>query len=215
MATIIPAILTDSEDVYKSQLEQAEHVSDIIQVDIVDGKFAQNTTIGTEIVARHQSSASLEIQIMAVDSLSYISALAGLEYVFRIIIPFEKNLNLKECIWRIKRARKQVGVSLNPATRVSATSHLVNIIDLLLLLGVEPGFSGQEFKVNVINKIKEARKLSRSLPIEVDGGVNFETTPKIVGAGANFLAANSVLFNAPDFYVAFEKLAKLARWRSK
>lgn len=210
MATIIPAILTDDEAVYREQLQKAQHVAPIVQIDIVDGKFAQNVTVGPSVIAKYPTSANLEIQIMALDNLFYINDLVDLDFVFRIIVPYEKNHDLKECIYAARGKNKQIGISLNPATPVESIAHLFDDIDLLLLLGVEPGFSGQKFQEKVLDKIGKAKELSKALAIEVDGGVNFETAPQAAAAGADFLAANSVLFGAPDFYVAFEKLAKLA-----
>lgn len=209
MAIIIPAILTDKEDVYREQLEKAAHAAQIVQIDILDGKFADNITVGADVIAKYPTTASLEIQIMAIDSRGYIKDLAPLEYVTRIIVPFEKNENLKENIYAIKSAKKQVGVSINPKTPLLAITGLFDEIDMVLFLAVEPGFSGQKFQDVVLSKIKETKKISPGLAIEVDGGVNFETAPKAAASGADFLAANSVIFKAPDFYLAYEQLSKL------
>lgn len=209
MAIIIPAILTDQEDVYREQLQRSQYACQIVQIDVIDGKFANNKTIGPEVIAKYPTSVSLEIQLMVVDSLSYIHDLRGLEFISRIIVPFEKNNDLKECIYQVKDAGKQIGVSLNPGTEIAKVKDLFSEIDMLLLLGVEPGFSGQKFQEKILSKIKEAKEISRGLAVEVDGGVNFETAPKAAAAGADFLAANSVLFKAPDFYLALEELNKL------
>ncbi|MDO8487647.1 MAG: ribulose-phosphate 3-epimerase [Candidatus Curtissbacteria bacterium] len=209
MAIIIPAILTDKEDVYREQLRRSQYACQIVQIDVIDGKFANNKTIGPEVIAKYPTSVSLEIQLMVLDSLSYIRDLKGLEFISRIIVPFEKNNDLKECIYQVKDAGKQIGVSLNPGTEIAKVKDLFGEIDMLLLLGVEPGFSGQKFQEVVLAKIKEAKKISRGLAVEVDGGINFETASKAAEAGADFLAANSVLFKAPDFYLALEELTKL------
>lgn len=209
MAIIIPAILTDQEDIYREHLERAQYAAQIVQIDIIDGKFANNKTVGADVIAKYPTTASLEIQIMAIDSRGYIKDLAPLECVSRIIVPYEKNNDLKENIYAIKSANRQVGISLNPKTPVSTIANLFDQIDLLLFLAVEPGFAGQKFQEIVLDKIKEAKKISRGLAVEVDGGINFETAPKAAAAGADFLAANSVIFKAPDFYLAYEKLTKL------
>lgn len=209
MATIIPAILTDDEDVYREQLARSQYATQIIQIDIIDGKFADNITVGVDVISKYPTSANLEIQIMAIDSLIYIKDLANIDYVSRIIVPYEKNKKLKECLYQIKAAGKQCGISLNPGTNISVLKKLAPEIDLLLFLCVEPGFSGQKFQEKVLDKIKRAKKLWKNLPIEVDGGINFETAPKAAAAGADFLAANSVLFKATDFYVAYEELSQL------
>lgn len=210
MAKIIPTILTSSEEEYHKRLLLAEHVSDLIQIDVIDGKFAKNLTVDINTIKKFPSSKMLEIQLMVVDPQSYVNELLLIDYVSRIIVPFEGVDDLPEIIYRVKSSHKQVGISLNPNTPLRAALTFLDNIDLLLLLAVEPGFSGQKFQEQVLEKIFEAKKMSVGLAIEVDGGINFENIPRIVEAGANFLAVNSALFGAPDFYVAYEKLERLA-----
>lgn len=210
MAQIIPDILTASEEDYHNRLLLAEHVSDLIHVDIIDGKFADNVTIGAEIIKKYLSSSSLEIHIMAIYPQNYIDDLISVGHISRIIVPFEGESGLPEAIYHIKNHNMQVGLAINPQTSVKTVLHLLDDIDLLLLLSVEPGFSGQKFQETVIDKVKEAKKLVCDLPIEVDGGVNLENIPKLVNAGADFLAVNSALYKTSDFRNTYEKLAKLA-----
>lgn len=210
MAKIIPTILTDKEEEYHDRLLLAEHVSDLIQIDVIDGKFAANTTVQTETIAKYLSSSNLEIQLMVIYPQNYIDELVKIEHVSRIIVPFEIDADINEAIYHIKNHQKQAGLSLNPNTPINAALHFFDDIDLLLLLAVEPGFSGQAFQEIVIDKVKQVKKMVPGLAVEVDGGVNFETTPKLTKAGVDFLAANSVLYKADDFYLAYEKLAKLA-----
>lgn len=210
MAVIIPTILTRDENEYHDRLRMAEHVSDLIQIDVIDGKFANNTTVGTDIIAKYPSSSMLEIQLMVVDVQKYVDELVKIDHVSRIIVPFEGESGLPEIIYQIKKHRKQIGLSLNPSTPVNSVLNLLDDIDLLLLLAVDPGFAGQKFQEHIINKVKEAKKYMAGLAVEVDGGVNFDNVRELSRAGADFLAANSVLYKAPDFRVAFDKLAKLA-----
>ena len=146
---------------------------------------------------------------MVEETIDYISELAKLDFVSRIIVPYEAKSDLKEAIYSIKKSDKQVGVSLNPQTPVSEAFGFLEQIDLLLLMAGNPGFSGQPFDEKTIGRIKEVRNFSDVIAIEVDIGVNFETAPKIAQAGANFLVASSALWEADDFYIAYEKLAKL------
>lgn len=210
MAQIIPAILTDDEQEYHDRLLKAQHVSDIIQVDIIDGKFAANTTVGVDTIKKYLTTANLEVQLMVAYPQNYIDDLMFVEHVGRIVIPFEAGSGLPEAIYHIKNHNKQVGLSLNVETPVKAALHLLDDIDFLLLLAVNPGFSGQKLNELVVDKIKEAKNIACGLAVEVDGGVNFENAALLCEAGADFLAANSVLFGAEDFHLAFEKLAKLA-----
>ena len=210
MAKIIPGILTTSEKEYHKRLQMAEHVSDLIQIDVVDGEFSANTTVGTNIIKKYPTSSQLEIQLMVIYPLNYIDELARLDCVSRIIFPFEIEGNINENIYRIKNFGKQVGISLNPETPVSVALRFFDDIDILLLMTGKPGYSGQKLGQNTYERIKQAKKLAPDLPIEIDIGVNFENAAKLASYGADFLVASSALYNAPDFYLAYEKLAKLA-----
>ena len=210
MAKIIPGILTADEKDYHKRLQMAEHVSDLIQIDVVDGKFSANTTVGTNIIKKYPTSSQLEIQLMVIYPLNYIDELARLDCVSRIIFPFEIEGNINENIYRIKNFGKQVGISLNPETPVSVALRFFDDIDILLLMTGKPGYSGQKLGQNTYERIKQAKKLAPDLPIEIDIGVNFENAAKLASYGADFLVASSALYNAPDFYLAYEKLAKLA-----
>lgn len=210
MAKIIPTILTDKEEEYHDRVLLAEHVSDLIQIDVIDGKFANTTTVGVETIAKYLTSSNLEIQLMVIYPQNYIDELVKCQHVSRIIVPFEIDADINQAIYHIKNHQKQAGLSLNPNTPVNAALHFFDDIDLLLLLAVEPGFSGQTFQEHVIDKVKEAKRLTGGLAVEVDGGINFDNAPKLARVGTDFLAANSVLYKADDFYLAYEKLAKLA-----
>ena len=211
MSRIIPAILTDSEDEYHRRLLLSEHVSDLIQIDIVDGIFAKNKTIGLNIVKKYPSSSFLEVDLLVEYPQNYIDELMFAEHVSRIIVPFECAGGIPKAIYHVKNHGKQVGVSLNPDTPVSAAIHFFDEVDFLRLLSVNPGFAGQKFQEVVYEKIKQAKSILAELPIEVDGGINTNNISKLSKAGADYLAVNSALFEAGDFMIAFEKLAKLAQ----
>ena len=210
MAKIIPAILTDSEEEYHKRLLLAEHVSDLIQIDIVDGNFAKNKTVGLDVVKKYPSSSSLEIDLLVEYPQNYIDELMFAEHVSRIIVPFECAGGLPEAIYHVKNHDKQIGLSLNPNTPVGAAIHFFDDIDFLRLLAVNPGFSGQKFQEVTYDRIKQAKNILKELPIAIDGGINKDNIAKLSKAGANYLAVNSALFEDEDFLTAYEKLAKLA-----
>jgi len=210
MAKIIPGILTDNEADYHKRLLRAEHVADLIQVDLIDGKFAPNTTIGPDIIKKYHSSSMLEVQLMVDFPQSYINELVKLEYVSRIIFPFEVDSDTNQDIYSIKAFGKQAGLSVNPETPISAVLYYMDDIDVLCIFSASPGFAGKKLEEEVYARIKQAKKLSPNLPVEVDIGVNFDTAQKLAEAGADFLVATSVLHNSDDYRVAYEKLAKLA-----
>ena len=210
MAVIIPAILTADESANHTNLLKAEHVAEIIQVDVIDGKFAENVTVSSDVIKKYISSANLEIQLLVEYPQNYIDDLIKLDHIFRIIVPFEGRGGIPEAIYHIKNHQKQAGLSINPETPVSAILHFLDDIDLLVLLAVKPGFSGQEFQEPVLNKVSEIKKLNPAAAVEIDGGVNLGNVQKIAATGCDFLAVNSALYKTPDFRIAYEKLAKIA-----
>lgn len=210
MALIVPGILTADEDEYHKRLRMAEHVSDLIQIDVVDGKFAPSSTVGVDIIKKYPSSSQLEIQLMVVYPLNYIDDLVRLEYVSRIIFPFEIDGDVYDDIYHIKKHNKQAAISLNPETPVAAALHFFDDVDLLLLMTGRPGFSGQVLGENTYERIRQVKKIDSELAIEIDIGVNFENAAKLARAGADFLVTSSAIYDAPDFKVAYEKLAELA-----
>lgn len=210
MAKIIPGILTNDEKEYEKKLRLAEHVSDLIQIDVIDGKFANNVTVGMDIIKKYEASSSLEIQLMVVNTLPFIGDLKDVEYVRRIIVPYEAESDLDEAIYQIQNSSKQVGVSVNPTTKIKEVSSYFDKIDLITIMAGNPGFSGQPFDEKTLDRVKEAKLLSPGVAVEVDIGVNNETAPRISAAGADFLVASSALYGSEDFFLAYEKLARLA-----
>src|SRR5207244_11451943 len=107
MAKIIPGILTANEDEYKDWLKKAERVSNLVQIDVIDGKFAKNTTIGAETIQKYPTSSDLEVQLMVISFFDYIKDLENVDYVSRIIIPFEVQQNRDEALYLVKKNNKQ------------------------------------------------------------------------------------------------------------
>lgn len=210
MAKIVPGILTASEEVYLQKLRSAEHLSDLIQIDVVDGKFSKNKTVGVDVIKKYPSDSNLEIQLMVVGPIGYIKELVRLDYVSRIIFPYEIKEDRSEAIYAIKKHDKQVGLSLNPETAVEAAFEYFADLDLLLLMTGNPGYSGQALGKDTYKRIREAKLLDSNLPLEIDIGVNEDNAQKLALAGADFLVTSSAIFNAKDILVAYEKLDKLA-----
>lgn len=210
MAIIVPGILTNNEQDYEQRLARAEYVADLVQIDLVDGKFSPNITVGADVIAKYPSACTLEVQLMVVYPINYAGDLSRLEYVSRIIFPFEIPGGVADVIYTIRKFGKQVGLSINPETPVAAALHYFDDIDLLLLLTGRPGYSGQKLGETTYERIKQAKSLNRELPVEIDIGVNFENARELAHSGADFLVSGSALYNAPDFRVAYEKMSKLA-----
>lgn len=211
MATIVPGILTDDEEDYRKRLEKAEYAADLVQIDVVDGKWAPSHTVQEDVIARYPSRCLLEVQLMVEFPLNYIDALAPLEFVSRIIFPFEINGDIQENLYLIKKFGKQAAISLNPETPIAAALHYFDDVDMLLLMTGTPGFSGQKLGEDTYERIKTAKRINNALPVEIDIGVNFENAKKLADCGADFLVSSSALYNEPDFAVAYEKMSKLVR----
>lgn len=210
MAIIIPGINTTDEKQYEKMLRMAEHVANMIQIDIGDGKFTPKETLGAATIKKFGSSKDLEIQLMVTNPLLYVDDLVNLPFVTRILFPLESDDSYDEVIYRIKSHDKIVGISLNPDTPVNALLPFLDKIDYMQFLANSPGPSGQKLREETYSRIREMKKMDSTMPVEVDIGVNFETTPKLVAAGADLLVSTSAIYGAPDFYVAYEKLAKIA-----
>jgi ribulose-phosphate 3-epimerase len=150
--------------------------------------------------------------LMVLDVGSFVKELVALEYVSRIIFPVEMRGDVNEIFYLIQKHDKQVGLSLNPKTPVKKLENFIDDIDLVLFLAVEPGFSGQKLIESVFEKIDRVKKLNRNVAIEVDGGVNFENVSRLAKSGVDFLAVNSALYKADDFYLTYEKLDKLVNY---
>ncbi|MEK7581170.1 MAG: ribulose-phosphate 3-epimerase [Patescibacteria group bacterium] len=210
MAIIVPGILTNDESEYSNKLKIAEEAAELIQIDVVDGNFAKSRTVGCDVIKKYRPKVPLEVQLMVVGPANYISQLKEVDFVSRIIFPLEISHDINECIYLIRKAGKNVGLSLNPETPIeSAVKHFGNL-DLLLLMTGKPGFSGQKLGIDTYERIQKVKRLDRQLPIEVDIGVNASNVRRLSENGADYLVASSALFGAEDFNVAYAKLAKLA-----
>jgi ribulose-phosphate 3-epimerase len=186
----------------------AEAGADWIHVDVMDGRFVPNLTIGPVVVSavRRATQLPLDVHLMIVEPEKYIEdfARAGADI---ITVHVEACVHLHRTIQQIKSLGKKAGVSLNPHTPVSMLEHVLTDIDLVLIMSVNPGFGGQSFIPSALDKIRALRRVS-SVDIEVDGGVNAKTASLVVAAGANILVAGSYVFNHEDYREAIESLRR-------
>jgi len=179
-------------------LEQAG--ADLIHVDVMDGHFVQNITMGPPIIKMIRKCTKLpfDVHLMISPVEKYIKAFADAGSDIITIHP-EATDNLKRAVGTIKSLGKKAGVSLNPKTPISALMDVINDIDLILIMSVNPGFAGQSFMGEVLPKVTELRKMINDkklkIDIEIDGGINFETAPLAVKAGANILVSGTTIFS--------------------
>ena len=177
--------------------------ADWFHLDIMDGVFVPNISYGLPVVSQIKKMATkpLDVHLMIVQPERYVEAFhkAGADI---LTVHYEACTHLHRTIQQIKAQGMKAGVSLNPHTPVSLLEDVIEDIDVVLLMSVNPGFGGQSFIEQTINKVDKLKKLimesnSHTL-IGIDGGVNFETGKRLVNAGADALVAGSFVFNSPD-----------------
>lgn len=187
----------------------------LIHIDVMDGMFVPNITIGFPVIAAINRIAEkpLDVHMMVVDPGRYVGAVrdAGAHLMN---VHYEACTHLHRVVSSIHEAGMKDGVTLNPATPVEMLEDIVADVDLVLLMSVNPGFGGQKFIPNTVRKVERLRSMierqgSRAV-IEIDGGVDLNTAPALIAAGADVLVAGSYVFKAPDPIVAVSDLIDLS-----
>lgn len=216
MKHIAPSILSADFTRLGEEIQAAEKAgADWIHVDVMDGCFVPNITIGPMVVkaARRVTSLPLDVHLMIREPERYVDefAAAGADL---IVVHVEASVHLNRTIQQIRNTGARPGVALNPATPLESIRWILEDIDLVLIMSVNPGFGGQKFIPNSLERIRilksmiNERKLSTL--IEVDGGVNAGTAAAVAAAGADVLVAGSAVFNGRDYQAAIDELRRLA-----
>lgn len=212
MIKIAPSILSaDFAELGRAVKEIDEAGADYIHIDVMDGHFVPNITFGLPVIeaVRPYSDKPFDVHLMIEKPERYIAdfARAGADI---ISVHVEVCPHVHRTIQQIKEAGCRAGVVLNPATPVEMITHILPDVDLVLLMTVNPGFGGQAFIPNVLDKIRAVKKaadvVNPELEIEVDGGVSRETAKDCLEAGANVLVSGSALFKQEDKAKAIEEL---------
>ncbi len=199
---ISPSILSADFSQLGTEIKRLEKGgADMIHVDVMDGHFVPNLTIGPPVIKalRNHCSLKFDVHLMISPVQKYIESYANAGADIITIHP-EATQNLAESIRTIKNLNKNVGVSLNPESKIELITEFLDQIDLVLIMSVNPGFGGQKFMPEVLDKIKQLKKIQQeknlNFDIEIDGGINFENCKIAIDAGANILVSGTTVFKS-------------------
>ena len=198
---ISPSILSCNFSKLGEEIESLEKAgADLIHIDVMDGHFVPNITIGPEVIKKIRPLTKIpfdvHLMISPVDNFIEDFANAGSDI---ITIHPEATKDLKKSIKLIKKFNKKIGISLNPNSEIILVEPYLSDIDLILVMSVNPGFAGQKFKPEVLKKLEKIKKIIMSknlkIDLEIDGGINFQNSIDAKNAGANILVSGSTIFN--------------------
>ena len=197
---ISPSILSADFSQLKNEIKKLEQAgADMIHVDVMDGHFVPNLTIGPPVIKslRGHTNLPFDVHLMISPVHKYIKDYADAGANIITIHPEATN-DLKESIKHIRDLGKKVGVSLNPETPLEIIENFLQDIDLVLIMSVHPGFGGQKFMPEVLEKVKKLRNIiiekKLKLDIEIDGGIDFDNNKMVIEAGANILVSGTTIF---------------------
>jgi ribulose-phosphate 3-epimerase len=213
MIRIAPSILAADFLKLNEDIQSVEESSsiDLLHLDVMDGHFVPNITFGPDLVRgiKKQTECELDVHLMVEDPNKWIEAFAnaGASY---LSVHAEVTPHLHRTLQHIHSFGIKAGVALNPSTSIEAIRYVLRDVDFILLMTVNPGFGGQAFIPQILDKIRDLKHLMEEIghfvPIEVDGGINKETIKKASEAGASWFVAGSAIFNEPDRKQAVKEL---------
>jgi len=199
---ISPSILSADFSRLGDEIKRLEEGgADLIHVDVMDGHFVPNLTIGPSVIKSLKKNCSIpfDVHLMISPVHKYIEAYSNAGADIITIHP-EATEDLSASISKIKELKKKIGLSLNPETAVNIIKDYLDQIDLVLIMSVNPGFGGQKFMPEVLDKIKELKNIQKEqnidFDIEIDGGINFENSKIAIAAGANILVSGTTIFKS-------------------
>ncbi len=216
MVQISPSILTADFTRLGTALDKlAEAKADMLHIDVMDGIFVPNISIGLPVCESiyNHTDLPLDVHLMIQKPQLYIERFA--KYAERISIHYESDCNVRGVLRQIREAGAIPSITIKPGTPANAVFDLLDQVGMVLIMSVEPGFGGQSYIHSATDKIaairEECNRRHIAMDIQVDGGINLKTAPLAAGAGANILVAGSAVFNAEDMSAAIADLKQVAQ----
>lgn len=214
MNQIIPAIIPKTFTELEEKVREVEPFVEWVQIDVMDGKFVPNVSINDPSeIAKLKTKVKLEAHLMIKNPEKYLDA--WLDAVDRVIVHYEALYDARDLQYKISKTidkaqakKKQIGIALNLETSWEAIKEFIGRLDLVLIMGVNPGFSGQKLLEGTIEKISSLRQAKPEVKIEVDGGVTLENGKSLIAAGANYLISGSGVYGSENIEKAIGEFRK-------
>ena len=205
---VTPSILACNLARLQEEVDSIEDAADWLQVDVMDGHFVPNLSFGVPVIKNLKTKLPLDIHLMVQNPAERVQEFLkiGVRHITFHAEAVTETANRNEIIDNIRAGRAKAGIAINPGTPISAIADVISDIDLVLVMSVHPGFSGQKFVPEVLEKVTALRKAHPELMIQMDGGIDAITAKECKRAGANNLVAASYIFNAQDRKAAITAL---------
>lgn len=206
---VLPAILTDSPKDLKSMVKQTESFTDRVQFDIMDGKFVPSHSISAKHIAGLKTKLLWEAHLMVKHPESYLGEFkqAGAQ---RIVFHYEATVSPREVISKARGLDVGIGLAINPDTTIADISHIIDDLDCVLFMSVQPGFYGSKFIPEVLDKIADFRHTYPDMEIGIDGGVKEDNIARVAASGVSSICVGSAIFRQPDPTESYNRLMALA-----